>query len=280
MVEYRASLPEQNDNVSHNHPLKEFAILLSGVSGFLLLVFWLLSLLVDWAAGYISPEMEARIFSPVHTSGGEVLGKEDDPRQAELQRLVDALGSCVEVGYPLKINLVKSETPNAFAVPGGRIVVLSALLDKVQSENGLVYILAHEMAHFKNRDHLRGLGRQLVLTALSALLTGVGSDLTQLFTPTVQFGWSRYSRERESMADRTALHALHCSYGHVGGATEFFEAMKPEEEGKDVIKMLYFSSHPEAVQRINDLYRWASSSGFPVQKVRPLPAILTDSPEQ
>jgi Zn-dependent protease with chaperone function len=277
-MQYIPSLPEQNDNVSHNHPLKEFAILLSGVTVFLLIVAWSIGLLIDWAAGYISPEMEAVIFSPMHVAGA-VLNKskeheEHDPRQATLQRLVDNLGTCIDVGYPLQVNLAKSKAANAFAFPGGRIVVLSGLPDKVRSENGLSYILAHEMAHFKNRDHLRGMGRGLVLTAVSVLLTGAGSDITQLLTSTLGFSHARYSQERESMADALALRTLNCFYGHVGGATEFFEAMKSDEESGGKLSQ-YFSSHPEAVQRINDIHELASASGYAVQEVLPLPSVFT-----
>jgi predicted Zn-dependent protease len=273
-MQYRPSLPEHNDNVSHNHPIKEFAILLSGVTAFLLLAVWSLGLLVDWAASYISPEMEAIIFSPVHASSGMVLGKEDDPRQAELQGLLDELGSCIDTGYPLRADLTKSETANAFAFPGGRIIVLSGLLDTIRSKNGLAFVLAHEMAHFKNRDHLRGMGRGLVLTALSALLTGAGSDITQLFAPTLMLGQADYSQERESMADQMALRALNCFYGHVGGATEFFEAMKPDEEDEGGISQ-YFSSHPEAVQRISDIHELTAAANFAVREVRPLPEMFT-----
>ncbi|MCI5167256.1 MAG: hypothetical protein D3903_14475 [Candidatus Electrothrix sp. GM3_4] len=73
--EYRPGLPEQNDNVSHNHPLKEFIVLLSGVTAFLLLAAWSLGLLVDWAAGFISPEMEAVIFSSMQVSGAAVFAQ-------------------------------------------------------------------------------------------------------------------------------------------------------------------------------------------------------------
>jgi Zn-dependent protease with chaperone function len=273
--EYKPGLPEQNDNVSHNHPVKEFAVLLSGVTFFLLLTGWSMGLLVDWAAGFISPEMEEVIFSSMRVFGETDFKEEpDDPRQQELQRLVDELGRCNAVGYPLQVNIVSATEANAFAFPGGRIFVLEGLLETVTSENGLAFILAHEMAHFKNRDHLRSMGRGLVLTALSALLTGAGSDLTQLFAPTLGIGQARYSQERESLADSLALETLNCLYGHVGGASEFFEAMQEESEGQGRGLGKYFSSHPEAVQRIVQLRRQASESGFPVGKPLPLPAAL------
>ncbi|MCI5161050.1 MAG: peptidase M48 [Candidatus Electrothrix sp. AX5] len=273
--EYRPGLPEQNDNVSHNHPLKEFVILLSGVTAFLLLAAWSLGLLVDWAAGFISPEMEAVIFSSMQVSGATVfVQQKDDPRRVALQRLVDELGRCNEVGYPLRVNMAKSKIANAFAFPGGRIVILEGLLNTIDSENGLVFILAHEMAHFKHRDHLRGMGRGLVFTAFSALLTGAGSDITQLIAPALGIGQARYSQDREALADKLALETLNCFYGHVGGATQFFEAMQEEtgEQGRGIGG--YFASHPEAVQRINALRRLAAASGFAVRKTAPLPKAL------
>ncbi|WP_339132970.1 MAG: M48 family metallopeptidase [Candidatus Electrothrix sp. GW3-4] len=279
--EYRPGLPEQNDNISHNHPLKEFAVLLAGVMVFLLLAVWSLGLLVDWAAGVISPEMEAVIFSSMQFSGATVFDKkQDDPRRVELQRLVDALGRCNEVGYPLQVRMAQSNDANAFAFPGGRIIVLEGLLDKVCSENGLAFVLAHEMAHFKHRDHLRAMGRGLVFTSLSALLTGAGSDLTKLIAPALGMGQARYSQEREALADRQALETLNCFYGHVGGATEFFVAMQEEvgEQGRGIGR--YFASHPEAVQRINALRSLTRASGFAVQAPAPLPTTLASASPQ
>ncbi|MCI5196487.1 MAG: hypothetical protein D3919_09685 [Candidatus Electrothrix sp. AW5] len=279
--EYSPGLPEQNDNVSHNHPLKEFALLLSGVTVFFLLALWILGFLVDWAVGFISPEMEAIIFSSMQGAGTTVFEKQKDhPQRLALQGLVDELGRCQEIGYPLQVNTVGSKEANAFAFPGGRIVVLQGLLKKVKSENGLAFILAHEMAHFKNRDHLRGMGRGLVLTALSALVTGADSGLTKLLGPALGLGQAQYSQDQETLADRLALQTLNCFYGHVGGATEFFEAMQEEQGRGEKGLGRYFSSHPEAMQRINELRRQASASGFMIQKTLPLPSALMPENEK
>ncbi len=272
-MKYKPSLPEDNDNVSHDQPVREFVLLFSGITIFLLLVFWILGLFVDRAVDYISPEMEAMMFSSVGASASE-LEDGSDPRQAELQNMVDALQECTHLAYPLKVHLVDSDDANAMALPGGRIFVLNGLLDNVMSENGLSFVLAHELAHFKNRDHLRGMGRGIVFSTVAALMTGAGSNLTQLFTPTVGFSQAQYSQERESLADQQALQILGCYYGHVGGATEFFEAMKPDDKKRGNVLAHYFASHPEAVQRINNLHEMASTLNLAIGEVRPLPAIL------
>ena len=61
-MEYKPSLPDHNDNVSHDQPVREFVTLFLGITVFLLIVFWTTGLFIDYAVDYISPEMEAKIF--------------------------------------------------------------------------------------------------------------------------------------------------------------------------------------------------------------------------
>ena len=272
-MEYRPSLPEHNDNVSHEKPFREFILLFSGITIFLLIGFWSIGLFIDRAVDYISPEVEALIFSSFGVSESDLVD-ESDLRQAELQRLVDGLRKCIHVAYPVKVCLVDSNDVNAVALPGGRILVFKGLLDKVSSENGLAFVLAHELAHFRNRDHLRKMGRGIVLVAAAAVITGAGSDFTRIFAPATGFSQAQYSQARECLADQCALRALACYYGHVGGATEFFEAIKPDEKETGNAVGHYFASHPEAEQRINNLHRQAREQDYDVGKVLPLPAIL------
>ena len=213
------------------------------------------------------------MFASVGTSGPEPV-ESSDPRQAKLQSMVDALRECGGITYPLKVGLIDSDDANALAFPGGRIFVLNGLLGSVASENGLSFVLAHELAHFKNRDHLRGLGRGIVLTAVAALLAGAGSEATQLLAPSANFTQAHYSRDREKLADEQALRTLACYYGHAGGATEFFEAM----QARDVTILPgvghYFSSHPEAVERVDNLHRLTQEQHLAVEGVLPLPGVL------
>lgn len=274
-MEYRPALPEHNDNVSHDKPVSEFILLLSGCTVFLLITYWILGFCVDMAVDYISPEMEALIFSPVSESDSK-LDEAEDQQQALLQRMVDSLRDCVHITYPLTVHLMESDGANAIALPGGRIVVFSGLLHKVKSENGLSFILAHELAHFKNRDHLRGIGRGILLTAVMAFLTGSGSDITKVVAPSVGLSQAQYSQERESKADEQALQTLNCFYGHVGGATEFFEAMKPDEMEGSKVEVIgkYFSSHPEAELRIDNLQQMVKELNLKTDEVRPMPESL------
>ena len=168
-MKYSPGLPEKNSNVSTEHPLKDFIVLLIGAISILLAVLFLLGLFVDLAVQYIDPQLESELFGSF-TNDDETSPTE---QEQELQSLLDRLGECIDVGYPVMVRISESDQMNAFAMPGGSIVVFSAMLDKFETENGLAFVLAHELGHYKNRDHLRGLGRSIVLLTISVLLTGI-----------------------------------------------------------------------------------------------------------
>ncbi len=258
-MRYKPGLPAHNDNVSHEHPLREFFVLVVGTIGIIVAVFVILGFFVDTAIQYIDPETEATLFSKIGSSESEP----QSDRELKLQDLLNQLERCVDVGYPVTVRIRESESRNAFAMPGGQIVVLSALLDDVESENGLAFVLAHELGHFKNRDHLRSMGRSLVLLAISIVLTGPDSDASGMLTPVYNVNAAQFSQVRESEADITALHAMNCHYGHVGGATEFFELMAESDESRDWSMVHYFASHPQAQQRIDDLRALGAALGYP-----------------
>ena len=62
----------------------------------------------------------------------------------------------------------------------------------------------------------------------------------------------QYSQTRERLADEKALQVLNCFYSHVGGVTEFFNAMTPDDKKENSLIGHYFSSHPEALERIKN----------------------------
>ncbi len=257
-MKYSTRQPGRNHNVSHDKPLREFFTLLLGAALLFGAFVFVAGFLVDRAALYIDPALEARLF------GNNFLDSDSEPTEREdaLQRVLDGLAECVDVGYPVRLQIVESDDLNAFAYPGGGIVVLSALTDSLDTKNGMAFVLAHELAHFKNRDHLRGMGRSLVFLAASVAVTGANSGLSSLLTPALGLEGAQFSQQRESDADATALHALNCYAGDVRNATEFFELVRDEERGVDWAGMHYFSSHPEVQERIDAIESLAADYGY------------------
>lgn len=254
MVAYKPGLPEHNDNVSHASPFKEFATLFAGVLLIMVTLYGALGLAVDFAADHLSYENEAQLFENISIDWSDTLGA-TPVRNARMQALVDALQKCSVLPIDINVSTISKQEANAVALPGGEMLVFEGLLDYVHSENGLAFVLAHELGHFINHDHIKGLGRGLVLMSLAAALTGPNSSLSRLLTPSIQLNNAHFSQSRESAADATALAILSCHYGHLNGATEFFESLNKTEQDASGLNH-YFSSHPQIQKRIQAIGNW------------------------
>lgn len=259
-MKYTPRLPKHNYNVSPVSPVKELLTLLGGLLAIIVVLYILLGYGADILVSHISPETEQKLASMLPDRFDSTKKRND--QEVWLQKLVERIEEkkCVDLPYPLTVTLVDSKVVNAMALPGGHIVVFSGLLDRMQSENELTFVLGHEMGHFKNRDHLRSLGRGLVFAFISTLIGSSNGSVSHLIGRSVQVTESGFSREQESAADAFGLRTLNCMYGHVGGSTDFFKHMPQKNDPGHIGH--YFSSHPENVKRIRSLMALSSANGY------------------
>src|SRR5690606_14951325 len=103
------------------------------------------------------------------------------------------------------------------------LFVYNGLLKEMPDENSLAMVLAHELAHIKNRDPVAAMGRGLAMTMLYAFATGDYSAGADLASVGGELGMARFSREQEKVADLAALQTIHSHYGHVGGYDNFLD---------------------------------------------------------
>ncbi|MGV7220378.1 MAG: M48 family metallopeptidase [Nitrospinales bacterium] len=266
-MEFSNKLPDGNVNISKESPLKEFAILLAGLAGIAVAVYFVLGLLIDYSVKHLSIEQEQALsFSIV-----ENLVDGDYPKIAKpIQEIVDKLqNKCAHLPYDIRVAVIDDKMINAAALPGGTILVFTGLLDSMKSENELAFVLAHELGHFKNRDHLKGMGRLLVLVVGSVFLLGPNNPIAELAMSSINLAESSFSRGQESQADEFALKTLQCGYGHVGGATDFFSTMMEKESGSKIFGH-YLSSHPDSQKRIDEINNQANQAGYPRNATIPL----------
>jgi len=271
-VKFTARQPGINVNVSPTHPLKEFAILAGGLLAIVVGVYLALGLVVDLIVPRLSMDLEKKLAGAFV---GRLVENEDvaDTTQS-LQSLVDRLQDrCAPLPYSITVHVTEADAVNAAALPGGHMVVFTGLLAEMTSENELAFVLAHELGHFANRDHLRGLGRALVLMTASTLLLGADNSINSMIGQGMVLTELSFSRKQESQADEFALETLFCHYGHVADATSFFN--KIPEDGDPGRFGHYFASHPENRRRIGHLEDLAQERGYPTGNPLPLPAELT-----
>ena len=248
-MEYSGKLPTSNVNVSKRTPLQELFILLGGLLGLCFIFYLCLGWAVDYSIQQISPEEEKDLYAAMKFPSGD--GEKASGRTLAVQSLLKQLQKCAPLPYQISIDVTESDQVNAVALPGGHILILGGLLDQVTSENELVFVLGHELGHFKHRDHLRSLGRGLVIWVVSLFLLGPENDVGDFLFTALGVANRTHSRQQESAADAYALEVLNCHYGHVGGSTRFFEHLRDKDETPEILK--YYSTHPSDQKRIDDL---------------------------
>ena len=256
---------DENVNVSKTHPLAELAWLVGGMLLLALVFYLVLGVTADLAVAKIP--IKAEVWLGEHFVDS-FEANEDEPLRRRLQRLLDNLPADSPLHkYPFTVQLVKNEEVNALALPGGHIVVFSGLVEQAESENELAMVLAHELGHFAHRDHLKRLGRGLGLTVAAMLVLGEDSAISRLVSNLFLVTESSYSRQQEADADRFGLALLVNSFGHAGGATDFFARV-----GKKAGRRAHFllASHPHPEDRIEELQRLIRENGYPVEMNAPL----------
>ena len=173
----------------------------------------------------ITPEQEYYIGRSVAAT---VLGTYRPYDKPNLNQYINVLGQSLATysdkpktfgGYHFLV--METDEVNAFAAPGGLILVSRGLIRGTQNEDELAAVLAHEIAHVQNEDGLRAIKTVRLNTALTTIAIEAGKnlgkqDLAQLttaFEGTVKdisatLMNSGYSRSLEYQADATALKIL------------------------------------------------------------------------
>jgi beta-barrel assembly-enhancing protease len=168
--------------------------------------------------------------------------------------------------YRWQFMIANDPSSNAFALPGGYVVIHSGLILNARNANELLGVVGHEIAHVERQHGLQNMiasaGAYLLVSALFGDVTGLAAVLVN--SAPVLLSQS-YSRHFEEEADRVGMATLQQANINPQGLISFFETMKKEEEkqlGKiddaktrEVAKlsMRFLSTHPATEKRIANL---------------------------
>lgn len=158
-------------------------------------------------------------------------------------------------------SVIRHNSLNAFAIPGGNVYVFTGMLMNLNSEDELAGVLAHELAHVTQR-HVAArmeraqaftLGSLLVAIAGIALGGPAGAAAAVTATGASQSAMLNYSRLDESEADNIGLQYLtkagYSPWGMVGG----FKILRQKNWLSGVNVPTYLSTHPAIGDRVNSL---------------------------
>lgn len=165
--------------------------------------------------------------------------------------------------YNIKLVCVKKNELNAYAIPGGYIVVYDEIIKNMNSYEELVALLAHEYSHIILKHSLRNVFNTLsVRVALTLIFNGFDQgSIAMLGNGAEQLRQLHYSRKLEQKADENSFIIMKDLQINPRGITSLFERFK-SVEGAQVPEFL--SSHPLPQERINNINHKIEKEPFPV----------------
>ena len=161
---------------------------------------------------------------------------------------VKKIGDRLTKGSSYKYQWHVSNDPaiNAFALPGGIVIVNKGLLEKADSPNEVAAVLAHEIQHVEQRHALKNMIISSGLAAAVLLVLGDANMMVMILAHQVSEQY--FSRQTESDADLKGVALLHKRNIDPKAMVAFFKKIQEASKGKESPSWL--SSHPDTVSRI------------------------------
>jgi len=190
-----------------------------------------------------------------------------------IQQIVDILTEDLDDAWKFDLHVVDADITNAFALPGGYIVVYTGLIKKTERPEQLAGVLAHEISHVTQRHGMQrlveGAGLALIVDGILGNVEGLIALATQVFSVSTA---SAYSREAETEADIEGLRLLAENGVDTQGMVEFFQILDTDPEKSEIEDMIptWIRSHPENQERITHLQATIESQSLPQHEVQPL----------
>ncbi len=165
-------------------------------------------------------------------------------------------------GLPWEVTVVDNKEVNAWALPGGKIAVNSALIGQCREPDELAAVIAHEVGHADRAHSLQQIRNQTLVTsvgglgkeALSGWIGGAGTIggevLAALEGPLYSMILTGYSREHEFEADAHILHIFRQTGHDPGRADDFFRTLMQLYPQSASETTSLFSTHPGTQERI------------------------------
>lgn len=213
------------------------------------LLFWFgTDLIVEWAVAKIPIEWEQKLGESVYQ---DFLSKEtvlkQGPAVSAVQEMTQRLTEKIpDNPYKFQISVVQSPVVNAFALPGGYVVVFTGLMTKAESGEEVAGVLSHELNHVLQRHGMERMVKMLGLAAVVGILLGDQQGLTGLAKQVgMELVTLKFGRAQETEADVTGIRLLSDARIAPDGMIRFFERLSE----KDKERVEVFSTHPMSAGR-------------------------------
>lgn len=234
------------------------------VTAYFLIVPWMSEKLASTISVSTEQQLGNAVFDALSLSG-----QEDKEATAVLNEFFQEMK--VQTPYTIHITVVKSDVVNAFALPGGNIVVYSALLGELKTYPELAALLSHEFTHVNNKHSTKSIFRQLGSRVFLSLLFGKFGNVTSIMVDQAdKFKSLKYSRSLEKEADLDGLSLLRERKIDPEGFIGLFRHLQDSAPASAMPEFL--GSHPDIDKRI--AYIREASKNWQVEENSQLKAIF------
>ena len=177
-----------------------------------------------------------------------------DAAQQYVNLLGQALAAQSGVTYKWHFGVFKSDAINAFAMPGGYVLLSSGLLKSLENEDELAFILAHEVAHVARRHHYQVVQRQRLADQAAKGLQAVtqDSETSKLAQASGQIYARGLDKSAEFESDRLGVEIMTKAGYDPAAAINVLEKLQ-RFKGNDPRAELLFSTHPSPAERLDML---------------------------
>ena len=223
-------------------------------------------LIVEWAVARIPVQWEQKLGETVYQ---DFLSKEtvlkEGPAVSAVQEMTQRMTAKIPNNpYTFQVSVVQSPMVNAFALPGGYVVVFTGLMKKAESGEEVAGVLSHELNHVLQRHGMERLVKMMGLAAVVSILVGDQQGLIGLARQLgLELATLKFGREQETEADVTGIRLLSDARIAPDGMIRFFERLS--EKDKERVEL--FSSHPMSAARAGRLK--AELAALPKQTPEP-----------
>jgi len=228
--------------------------------------YWGLPLAANVAAGRIPAKLALSMDTHFLGALDEGLMQPSKLSKARQNKLLGRFDALHEVNalppHSLEFRSSKEIGANAFALPGGTVVVTDQLVALAKNDDEVLAVLAHELGHVSERHPLRQL---LQSSVVGLAMTWYLGDISSLLAaaPTMLLETS-YSRDFERRADRYAVSLLRMNGIVPTRLADMLEKLEEshrqagKSNGQPSRIMQFFSTHPDTGERIRDIRNEAS----------------------
>jgi predicted Zn-dependent protease len=206
-----------------------------------------------WAPASVEQQMGVAAERQVKALFRVCPGEQGERGDAILTRLAQNMARHSRSRFPVHVTIVRAPLPNAFALPGGSLVVTSSLIHTAGSPDEVAGVLAHEIGHVSERHVMKGFVRSMAIGAIADLVIGGGSGAAApIAAAAVNISSLRFSRDDEAEADKRGIEYMEAMGLDPAALARFFDRVSKIEKQAEIAGVEtpeFLSSHPDSGRR-------------------------------